>query len=101
MAKQLENFKKEVKAVSKKLIFQNDDLKLFNNIKGKPDNLAGVGISGKQPTIGFNVAVSDEAKSALATALLKLSHNFKRKDIKQIKEGKKKIILRKLKLSES
>ena len=90
MARQLEKYKKEVKVVSKRLTIQHDDLKLFNNIKARLDTLAGVGVSEKQLTIGFNVAISDEANSPLATALLKLSRNLNNKDVKETKQGKRK-----------
>ena len=95
-AKQLAKFKKEIKFLTKRIMIGEKDLELLKTIQAKQGNLKGVGISGKHATLGFNVAISDEAKDAIATALTRLPRTINKKDLKDFKDNNKKIGLREL-----
>ena len=96
--KQLAKFQKELKATAKRVMIGQSDLNLLNQSKAMPGNLKGVGINGKHPTLGFNVALSEQGQTALATALIKLTRIIKKKDVKSFQEGSLKIQLRDLKM---
>ena len=74
------------------------NLKLFNNLQAKPNSFKGVGISGKHATLGFNIAMSDEANDAMTMALINLPRKVNKKIAGEFIKGTKKLELRELKL---
>ena len=72
--------------------------KLFNTNSSKPGNLMGVGINGKHPQLGFNVAISEQGREAIATALIGAARKISKKDINNFKEGKRTILTKELQM---
>ena len=86
-AKQINKFKKEIKAVAKIIMVGQSDINLFNQRKAKQGTLKGVGINGKLPTLGFNIALNEQGQCEVTKALIKLTRHINKNDINNFLQG--------------
>ena len=86
-AKLLMTFRKNVKAVTSRILQDSEDLVLFNQTSGPKDALRGIGIQGKIPTLGFNVAVSERESKEMAIALVRLTRTLATINIAKFMKG--------------
>ena len=94
--KQMNVFKKNVRAVSSRIYINDDQLKLFGPAKIKKEDLTGVGILGKHQGPSFNVFVTNEEQSVIAKQLHLLNHTISDKKLDKIIDGDLKFIPRNL-----
>ena len=72
-SKQLNEFKRLVKAFTKRTLHNSEDIARFQPASANSTTLTGVGILGKHPAIKMNVALSSEETQAVATSVVKIN----------------------------
>jgi len=97
--KLIRDFKNCARAVVARTLSETGDAKLFKAAAKTRDQLVGVGILGQNPSLMFNVCVSDAEADVVARALVNLSRKVTNKHVDNFMSGRRLFIPRILTLN--